>query len=49
VNVVDGIAFFDNSIFKDLSEGALNVGTGAAVTIKESVQFYNNNSTANNW
>ncbi|KAA6372550.1 MAG: hypothetical protein EZS28_031923, partial [Streblomastix strix] len=45
VNIVDGVGFFENTTFKGLSEGALKIGKGGIVTLKQSVLLYDNKPT----
>ncbi|KAA6329159.1 MAG: hypothetical protein EZS28_053636, partial [Streblomastix strix] len=42
VNIFDGVGFFESTTIKDLSEGAMKVGKGGIVTLKNSVLLYNN-------
>ncbi|KAA6321161.1 MAG: hypothetical protein EZS28_054591, partial [Streblomastix strix] len=45
VNVADGVGFFESTIFRDLSQGALKVGSLGIVTLKDTVRFYGNKVT----
>ncbi|KAA6392500.1 MAG: hypothetical protein EZS28_011975, partial [Streblomastix strix] len=48
VSIVDGVGFFEDTTFKSLSEGALKIGKGGIVTLKNSVLLYDNKPTDSN-